>query len=581
MRNSFVIIARVLSYTIGEGMNVFCAARCNGGKTGVKAMDQDCVKVNKITKISGGRGMRLQQETQEASENERRPEECQPLEESVELAEYQRITPEEPEPEQGSAVWERLCELVKETSGVLWRGARVFFASRMKRVAFSGLCGGVVLAVAGGVLFTTCTFAYEVKVGDEVIGVVPTVAAYSEVEAQTAAEVEALTGDTFETPQEVQFSPTIIPKGAYTQSEELADNLKSTCSDMVEACAVKVDGKTVFAMPNLEMANTLLQQYKDMYAVPNQQSAEFSKPVELVVEHVPVDVLKTVESGLSMLQSDVDVEREYTTQEGDTPDTVAAALGLSVEELTAQIADLPEIIPAGECIKVTVKEPLVQVKTTELAQYQEPVPYTVLKQEDAEAYVDETEILTPGEEGLQFVQAYVEKLNGQEVGKQVLSEEMLKAPVEQVEKVGTKERPSPIGTGVFAQPYDGVLTSRYGERWNRMHGGIDIGGNTGDPIRAADNGTVVYAAYNDGGYGNLVQIDHGNGYVTYYGHNSELLVQVGDVVAKGDVIAKLGSTGRSTGPHCHFEVRKDGVTVNPLPYLQGVDVNSVVLDDDE
>ena len=98
------------------------------------------------------------------------------------------------------------------------------------------------------------------------------------------------------------------------------------------------------------------------------------------------------------------------------------------------------------------------------------------------------------------------------------------------------------------------------------HKGIDIAVPRGTPIYAADGGTVTYAGWM-GGYGYLVIIDHGNGYQTYYGHNSKLLVNVGTKVYKGQQIAKMGSTGNSTGNHCHFEIRKYGTSVNPLNYL--------------
>lgn len=98
------------------------------------------------------------------------------------------------------------------------------------------------------------------------------------------------------------------------------------------------------------------------------------------------------------------------------------------------------------------------------------------------------------------------------------------------------------------------------------HKGIDIAAPKGTPVYASDGGTVIYAGWMSG-YGYLVQIDHGNGYVTYYGHNSSLLVSVGEHVYKGQQIARVGSTGNSTGNHCHFEIRYNGVAKNPLNYL--------------
>jgi murein DD-endopeptidase MepM/ murein hydrolase activator NlpD len=99
-----------------------------------------------------------------------------------------------------------------------------------------------------------------------------------------------------------------------------------------------------------------------------------------------------------------------------------------------------------------------------------------------------------------------------------------------------------------------------------MHEGIDIGASTGTPIMASDGGTVITAGWN-GGYGLCVDIDHGGGYMTRYGHCSSIYVSVGEQVFQGQTIAAVGSTGWSTGPHCHFEIRIDGVAYNPLDFL--------------
>ncbi len=105
---------------------------------------------------------------------------------------------------------------------------------------------------------------------------------------------------------------------------------------------------------------------------------------------------------------------------------------------------------------------------------------------------------------------------------------------------------------------------------HEFHKGMDLSGHIGDPIHAAADGIVVRAEYDNGGYGNVVDIVHGNGYATRYGHCSKLLVKVGDLVHAGDVIAKVGTTGYSTGPHLHFEVWLNGAPVNPQPYLNQI-----------
>ncbi len=115
-------------------------------------------------------------------------------------------------------------------------------------------------------------------------------------------------------------------------------------------------------------------------------------------------------------------------------------------------------------------------------------------------------------------------------------------------------------------PVSGTLTSGFGQRWGRMHEGIDIAGASGTPIAAAAAGTVIVAGWN-GGYGNMVVVDHGGGISTGYGHMSSIAVSVGQSVGQGTVVGGMGTTGHSTGVHLHFEVRVNGAATNPLDYL--------------
>ena len=124
----------------------------------------------------------------------------------------------------------------------------------------------------------------------------------------------------------------------------------------------------------------------------------------------------------------------------------------------------------------------------------------------------------------------------------------------------------PTASGGLIWPVSGPITSPFGMRWGSLHPGIDIGVPMGTPIRAAAAGHVVLASY-DGGYGNLVVIDHGNSLATAYAHQSAMAVTVGQFVEQGQVIGYVGSTGFSTGPHLHFEVRVNGTPVDPLGYL--------------
>ena len=137
--------------------------------------------------------------------------------------------------------------------------------------------------------------------------------------------------------------------------------------------------------------------------------------------------------------------------------------------------------------------------------------------------------------------------------------------------------------GVIAVPSDKPVkmnvefTSGFGVRSDpfhagaAMHPGIDLAGSYGTPIYATADGTVLRAGWNSGGYGNLVEVDHGRGITTRYGHMSAILVQAGDHITRGQQIGRMGSTGRSTGNHLHYEVRIDGRAVNPIPFMKSTD----------
>lgn len=146
--------------------------------------------------------------------------------------------------------------------------------------------------------------------------------------------------------------------------------------------------------------------------------------------------------------------------------------------------------------------------------------------------------------------------------------QQIAAMIQRLQQGGSR----PGSTGTMLWPVSGPITSSFGWRTHPLfgtalfHSGLDIGVDYGTPVHAADGGTVIYADWM-GGYGKAVIIDHGGGISTLYGHNSELLVSEGQTVRKGQVISYAGSTGYSTGPHVHFEVRVNGSPVDPLGYL--------------
>jgi murein DD-endopeptidase MepM/ murein hydrolase activator NlpD len=199
------------------------------------------------------------------------------------------------------------------------------------------------------------------------------------------------------------------------------------------------------------------------------------------------------------------------------------------------------------------------------------VDYDTIIEYDETMYSDEIVIVSEGAPGL-----YIDKMSavrrGDETVKIEVEETLAVTAVEpRVLRVGTIPGSRTDSRGYYIWPVDGVITSRFGARsvsvGSSNHHGIDIGAPHGAEVVAADSGDVIYAGWLSG-YGNFVKIEHDNGDVTCYGHLSAISCSVGDRLVQGDVLGLVGSTGISTGPHLHFEVREGGVTaVNPLNYL--------------
>ena len=226
----------------------------------------------------------------------------------------------------------------------------------------------------------------------------------------------------------------------------------------------------------------------------------------------------------------------------------------------------------GEVLTLSASVPYLTMTVVKQERYLDDVSYNIEYTDSDDLYQGDYKVTSKGEYGKADVMAKATYVNGEETERTILSSVTLKEPVTEYRLRGTKVRPTWMPTGSFRWPTSGRISSYFGGRkspggiGSTNHKGIDIAVPRGTPIYAADGGTVTYSGWMSG-YGYLVQIDHGNGYVTRYGHNSSLTVSVGQHVYKGQQVARAGSTGNSTGNHCHFEVRYNGVAKNPLNYL--------------
>ncbi|WP_317304345.1 murein hydrolase activator EnvC family protein [Allisonella histaminiformans] len=197
------------------------------------------------------------------------------------------------------------------------------------------------------------------------------------------------------------------------------------------------------------------------------------------------------------------------------------------------------------------------------------------KAQRAAAEQMEAELQASSNDIMRRIQAHEAKIRAQ----QEAARRQAEAAARAAKAAGRKAPPVPvykpkvIGTGRLSRPCGGPVTSPFGYRIHPIfhtkiyHAGVDFGVPSGTPIHAADSGIVIYAGSGMRGYGNVVIIDHGGGLSTLYAHNSSLTVRAGQSVSKGQVIARAGSTGYATGPHCHFEVRRNGAPTNPMGYL--------------
>ena len=216
--------------------------------------------------------------------------------------------------------------------------------------------------------------------------------------------------------------------------------------------------------------------------------------------------------------------------------------------------------------KAYFNENPLKVKTTLLKECSQKIDYEVEEYEDNTICKGKSKIIQQGKSGEKLVTEQISYINNEETSRNVINEEITIDPVAQIVAIGTGDDGEIVGTGEFSPPLRGKLTSAFGQRWGKFHGGVDIAAETGTPIYAADNGKVIFAQ-NCGSYGLLIKIDHANGYVTYYAHCSGFAADVGDYVTKGEKIAMVGNTGNSTGPHCHFEVRNNGKQLNPAEFI--------------
>lgn len=365
----------------------------------------------------------------------------------------------------------------------------------------------------------------------------------------------------------------VVPRQVVESREEFTDNLSDELGLVEYAYVLYIDGEPVAATTFPNALEEMLDQLKKSYITANTVDSYFVENVEIKQEYTDASLVMNLGNIAEILNATKSGEVTYTVEAGDSYYYIAELYDMSVDDLLDMNPGYdPKLLRVGDVLTISNAVPYLTVVDVERQNYVQDVPYQVEYQDDNTMYQGDYKVLSPGEYGKADVTANVTYINGEETARQVVASVTLSEPVTETQARGTIPRPTWFPTGSFRWPCSGSITSYFGRRntgirgASTYHEGIDIANSYGTAIYAADGGTVSYSGWRSG-FGYLVIIDHGNGYQTYYGHNSSLLVSAGQHVYKGQQIARMGSTGISSGNHCHFGIKINGTFVNPLNYL--------------
>lgn len=444
-----------------------------------------------------------------------------------------------------------------------------------------GLLFLMLMVISSGIFyFSTTTAVVNVIVNGQTIGYAADMdkatALVNEIleEQGEIAGTKALTSDT------IEYSNVRIKNNKQTLAYISKNDLLEIITPYIEGYGLQINGKMVAVLANEDEINELLAKYKDHYTKPSDnntvESVELIEEIAAIPTEVAPTEITTVDKAFEMLLNGDITETEYIVQPNDSWWLIARNHDMLIDDVLAGNPGLTEdsIIKPDEVLKIVRAEPYLNVLSKGTKVVKEVIPFNVATEVDSKLAYGQRVVRQNGKDGEKTVTYNYVEQNGKTVEKEVVKEDIITEPVRQVVARGPNP-PAAVTVGTsrgsgnvsgLTWPLSGQITSYYGYRWSSFHTGIDINGVTGQPMVAAQAGKVASAGWS-GNYGYAILIDHGNGVATRYAHSSKLLVKAGDQVSKGQTIALVGSTGRSTGAHLHFEVLINGSHVNPLNYL--------------
>lgn len=448
----------------------------------------------------------------------------------------------------------------------VWSHSATVYVNRAREHRFA--LAAAVLAVTFFMIASTLySVGIKITVDGEELGYMYSRDEYNEALSFVEERASEILERPYSVSSNVRFELGIVPREKVISKNALRSYFFSNIEEVSMLYALTVDGEVVGASYNRETLQRMIDEL--LHTNDPNVRAHFSQEVAITQRYVDASKLVSYDEMREKLTSKIHSTREYIIESGDTIASIAKKNGMTKEDLLELNPSLrSRSLRAGRKVTVGKEVPFLSVEAVRRVEYTESIPYETQKVENSSIYKGTTKVSTQGRAGTRKVVADVTYVDDKEVGREIISSTVTAEPVTKVIQVGTKERPKTVATGKLSRPVRGaIITSNYGMRRGSMHKGVDFAASKGTPIRAADGGTVTWAGWKRGGWGYLVVINHGNGIETYYAHNSKVTVSVGQKVAKGEQIAKMGSTGNSSGPHCHFEVHYNGRYRNPWNYI--------------
>lgn len=483
-------------------------------------------------------------------------------------------------PEVSHSYYEKLRGLIgtaKEKAAAAWEVLRTPAHALADWAERHPISPAIYLAVTAAVstaavLGTVYTRSYVVNLDGVDIGVVQDAAVYERAVENVERRASYILGYEYDLDHSVSFTPALSERtDSFVTVGQIETYLFNEIGEIMKGYVLTVNGKTIGAADEETTLTGMLDRISAPYRRSNTVDWGFVEDVKLRNDYITSDYNLDLNDMYTTLTANTTGKTTYEVVGGDTYIGIAAANDMSLDDLMNlnPQASLDSLF-IGDVLNVKQIIPYLSVYTVDRETYEQPIECPVEYVDDASLYIGNTRVIEQGVEGTALVDADVKYINGYESERTIVNSTTLTEPTTTVIAQGTTPRPKTASTGSFQWPIYGIITSRFGGRslYGRYdyHLGLDIATYYGAPVKAADGGLVTYSGW-QGSYGKLIVVTHDNGLKTYYAHNSSLAVSVGERVYQGQVVAYAGSTGNSTGVHCHFGVMRGGSYVNPLAYL--------------